>query len=424
MRKLSLVVIVTILAGASAVYMATKTTKVKVAPPPVVSAPTSAPLPRTFEELRADATAKIGQQKKTVAGNTVKVDLSPLAGRKLGGLYAKYLGIQPGIVPSSVEVSFGERMATMYHQKVNYTLCRKDKMGNLLPCKVASDTVLSQAPDLLARYIGSDKMPMNLPEFFSIADKKVSTAKKSIDWNALCKDSEYRLDTEKCKLLQALAANLSGRDIVAYGMTELLPSSEGDLNVRYMDVLLRNAGAQFLYYVPSLGDRYASLGVYQFTFLALREDEEATEGVSRVNVHVKETGEKLPGSVVKLSGHQHHTAAFYFAVNNLAHALKKLDKRQVAILSSIHKNRQDEVVVLVACAHHNPKNTFPVVKRWLDEEIKYSNAEKKGKEKKGAKKKKTPLSPPDFVRMFPKVADLHQYAVKSKNNLLAVYAVK
>lgn len=372
----------------------------------------------TYEERRDEAKEKIGGHKNGVLNNTVVVDLSPLVGKKLADLYAKYLGMESGPVPPTIKVSFDERMATMYNQKVEWKRCSK-KDPKL--CKVASDTVLSQAPELLRRYIESNKMKMNLKEFIAIADEKTALAKKSIDWTALCKSKVYRLNEKKCELLQAIVKNIRGKDMVAYGMTELLPSSEGETNVKYIDIILRNAGAQFLYYVPALGDGLASLGFYQFTFLALREDALRTEGSNVVSAYVGDKGEKIPGSVVALSGHQHHTAAFYFAVHNIASFLSRISPSQVATLGKIHNQHQDEMVILIACAHHAPSATFPVLAKWLDLKGKPITPKKV---KKNKKQKVVKPSEVDIVPMFPKRLDMKRYAEKSRNNLLAVYALK
>lgn len=375
--------------------------------------PTPTPTAKlTYEERRDLAAENIKKQKAELAGKSEVVDLRTLTAWKLGDLYAKYLGLSNGPIPPSATVSFEERMASMYHQKVNFKRCKKKDPTN---CKVASDTVLSQAPELLQRYIEGDKMKMDLKKFIAIADVKVAAGKKAIDWKALCKSRAYRLKEEKCKLLQDIVKNLRGEDMVAYGMTELLPSMDGELNHRYLDVLLKSAGAQFLYHVPALGDRYASLGLYQFTFLALREDDEKVEGTSVVNTFVKDANQKLPGSVVALTGHQHHTAAFYFAVHNIASAISRTNKKQTVTLMALHETHLSEMVILVACAHHAPGYTFPVFERWLDASAKAIELAKK----KGVKPEKV-----DIVPMFGTKADMRMYAYKSRNNLYTMYHPK
>lgn len=378
--------------------------------------------PKTHKELKEEAKKDIDGKKAEAKANTVTVDLSTLGKYKLSGLYATYLGLPKGEqVPSQVTVSFDERMATMYGRKVEYEKCPKDpKVLAKKGCVVASDTVLSHAPKLLDNYLQADKMKMSLNDFIKVAEEKVERAKRSIDWASLCKKG-YQLNAEKCELLKAIVGDLKGRDLVAYGMTELLSSDNGTLNARYMDVILRNAGAQFLYHVPALGDRYASLGLYQFTFFALRKDAEVTAGANVVNAFVHGEGEKIPGSVVMLSGHQHHTAAFYFAVNNLAWIISRLKSPEVATLARMNKQQPDAMVVIVACAHHHPGLTLSPVKTWLAAIEEARNPKpQKGKGKKAAKPAVKKEAPP-LVSLFSKTADMSNYAKKSQANLVAVY---
>lgn len=411
MKRIVFLVVI-ILAGIG-LYIDTKNSRNETTETPVMPQSKKPAKERSYVERRDDATQLIQDHKKEVADKLVKVELTALQGRKLADLYAMYLGIVPGPVPPISNVSFEERMATMYNQKVNFKHCKKKRPDD---CTVASDTVLNQAPDLLRAYTDSEKMKMDIKKFIAIADEKVVRGKKSIDWKALCMYSAYRLDDKRCSLLQAIVHNIQGKDMVAYGMTELLPTADGALNVLYTDILLRNAGAQFLYYVPALGDGLASLGFYQFTFLALREDGVRREGTNIVNTYVKSDGEKIPGSVVALSGHQHHTAAFYFAVHNIARFLSKINNHQIDTLRDIHNAHQDEMVIMVACAHHAPAATFPVVAKWLD--VKRVKVVKKSKNQKATSREV------DIVTMFPKKLDMRMYAEKSRNNLRAVYALK
>lgn len=373
------------------------------------------PVAEVYEVLRIRSAAKIEELKERVKGNTVLVDLSSLAGYRLGGLYAVYLGILPGPVPGKVKVSFDERMANMYHQKVMFEKCGQKDLSS---CTTSSETVLNHAPGLLEAYLSSDKMKMNLSQFIGIAEDRVRLAKLSMDWPALCRSAAYRLNKERCELLQSIVGELNGRDLIAYGMTELLSSSDGRLNVRYMDVLLRYAGAQFLYYVPALGDGYASLGLYQFTFYAIRKDAQRVEGVNVVNAFIKKGGEQVPGSVIYLRGHQHHTAAFYFAVHNLASLISGLKDSEFKTLKSVYHKMQAEMVVIVACAHHAPGYTRSAVIAWLKV---LDQATHPPKKKKGQKVK--PVNT-DLIPLLTLKADLRAYGMKTMGNLEAVYRVK
>ncbi len=374
------------------------------------------PKASTRDERKALARTLITSSKKEIKGAQY-VNLDSFSGRKAGDLYMKYLNLPKGPFPPYVTVSFDERMARMYEQKVEFARCSTNKL-QVKTCVWSSETVLAQAPLLLSQYLADDKMKMSLHDMVAIASERVKNAQSNLKMDALCKDNNYKLSLNECSLLKSIFVDITGKDLLAYGMTELLPSADGKFNVMYMNMLLREAGASFVYHVPALGDGYASLGLYQFTMFALRNDHEAVAGASRVNAFVQEGGMKIPDSVVYLRGHDHHTAAYFFAVNNVATLLRKLSDEQVATLAKLHKTHKGEMVMIIACAHHNPKHTFKTVARWLDAMEKYEArlaiAKKKGK---------AMPQEPYLEKMFPASADMRMYAIKSAANTVAMHSM-
>ena len=288
----------------------------------------------TKQERKDSAVSKVQQAAASQPLPSRAVYMTGLEGRLVADLYADYLGVPKGTrIPATLSVTFEERMSDLYQRKLMFQKC--DKKGN---CNDVSETVISQFPDLYKQYLDRDKKKMSLKEFIVITEKKIAAAKQSLNWNAVCRRYEDKKKTKKenekrCNLLQAVVSKLAGKDMLAYGMTELLPSNDGRFNTKYLDILLQNAGAEFLYRVPAMADGYASLGLYQFTMFAIRKDDEATEGASIINDFVKEGGEKIPDSVVKLSGHEHHVAAFYFAVHNIARLVTSLTSKGVETLA-------------------------------------------------------------------------------------------
>lgn len=356
------------------------------------------PVPITREERVIEAKKEVADAVVNALPKTVKVDLSTLTTYKLGDLYADYLGLKRGgKAPNSVEVSFEERMATLYQKKVSFERCNKKGV-----CKEASDTVLVQMPKLYKEYLAGDKQKMSFKDFVGVADRKVVDAKKSLDWEKVCKRYQPKVDQKglnekKCTLFKGVASKIVGKDMIAYGMTELLPSSEGRLNVPYTEVILKNAGASFLYHVPALGDELASLGFYQFTMYALRKDEEVIEGASIINSFVKDGGEKIPDSVVYLKGDQQHVAAFYFAVHNIARLVFSLSEKGVKALSGKHHDYQDEMVMYVAAAHHAPTDARKMTAKWINAGMSNGLLDSYGGHR------------------------IRRYAGKTKANLLAIY---
>ena len=347
-------------------------------------------VPTTREERKNASLEAIKVAKEEKAADKKTISLGPLAGRKLGDLYAKYLGLPSGLVPSHTDVSFDENLSKLFEQKINFERCNKKGI-----CKESTETVLSKVPELYSSYLISDKKKMSFKNFVAVANQKVNSGKKSLDWDKLCK--HYKLTQEKCQVNKAIISNLQGKDLIAYGMTELLPSSEGKLNVEYMDVLLQNAGTEFIYNIPALGDGLTSIGFYQFTMYSIRKDDESTDGASIVNAFVKEGGDKIPDSVVNLRGHEHHTAAFYFAVHNLSRLVASLSPKGVTILKGKHGNYQDEMVMYIAAAHHAPEPAKNMTKAWIQKNMSKSIFAAYGKHRIAA------------------------YAVKTKANLLSVY---
>ncbi|MBP6948589.1 MAG: hypothetical protein KBC41_00940 [Candidatus Pacebacteria bacterium] len=347
-------------------------------------------IPTTREDRKNASLEALKTAKEEKAGDKKTINLGPLAGRKLGDLYAKYLGLPNGSVPPHTDISFDENLSKLFEQKINFEKCNKKGV-----CKESTETVLSKVPELYENYLISDRKKMSFKNFVSVANQKVASGKKSLDWNKLCK--HYKLTQEKCQVNKAVISNLQGKDLIAYGMTELLPSSEGRLNVEYMDVLLQNAGAEFVYNIPALGDGLTSIGFYQFTMYAVRKDNQSTDGASIVNAFVKEGGDKIADSVVKLKGHEHHTAAFYFAVHNLSRLVASLSPKGVTILKEKHGNYQDEIVMYIAAAHHAPEPAKNMTKAWIQKNMSKSIFAAYGKH-----------------RIAP-------YALKTKSNLLAVY---
>ena len=335
-----------------------------------VGAVSSSPLPAasatsTREELRQAAQAATS----AVAANTLNkkkvIDLHSIAFRAHGSrrmvsdFYATNLGlpnVKGGVpLPDQIEVSFDVNMAGFWQKKVT----RED----------VSDSTLGKTPEILERYLKNPRGFTTLSTFVKDTDRVVQQAKQSLDWKRVC--IRYKLSKEKCAVLQEVTGLLQGKDFVAYGMTELLPN-DGRFNVKYLDMLLRNAGTSYLMHFPAMHDNMLSLGLYQFTSFALRKDEEETEGASIVNGFVKEGGLKIPDSVAYLVGNDHHVAAVYFAVHNLAKMLHRLDDKSIKSFAKRHKDFQDEMVMFIACAHHLPASAWKATASWIKSGMKSS----------------------------------------------------
>lgn len=306
--------------------------------------------------------------------------------RLVNDFYATNLGLphtKNGTpLPDELTVSFDANMAEFWKKKVGR--------------ESVTDSTLSKAPEILERYLQMPRGFTTLSDFIKSTDRVVEQAKKSLDWERLCK--RYKLESLKCTTLKSVTYSLRGKDFIAYGMTELLPQ-DGRFNVKYLDMLLKHAGTSYLMHFPAMHDDMLSLGFYQFTSFALRKDEEVTEGTSIVNGFVKEGGMKIPNSVAYLVGDDHHVAAVYFAVHNLAKMLYFLNDKSAKAFLRRHKDFQGEMVMFVASAHHLPGTAWTATKKWIEGGMKHA-----------------------LERSYPK--SIKFYAIKTHENLIALREMK
>lgn len=318
--------------------------------------PASAPSPKTKQEIEKEKQERKEEQKEKIDNHAKKtssttVDTSSIAGRKLGGLYSDLTGIT-GMVGVRHEIDFGELLADLWKRKLD----RK---------KVSEATV--KAADIpIARYVNEPKK-MTLKAFVGDAEKEVARVKANLNFEAACKG--YQLSQAECKMFRSLALDVRGVDLVAYGMTELMPSAEGDLNVKIMEILLRNAGSNYLFTIPALYDQMLSLGFYQFTSYAVNGS--SGQGASKMNTFLpKEV--RIPGSVIALKNGEHHRAAYLFALDNLANLAKRTNAKEFAALKKALKQKPADIVTFMATAHHAPGLALRCMKSWLSKGAKGS----------------------------------------------------
>lgn len=330
------------------------------------------------EKKPLDRKERAAQIRKEVSGQAVTVDLSPIQGRNLSDLYAKFLGRQNGVVPGSAPIDFEKNLAHLWAGKVE----RND----------SSDSTQANVNKVLA-YYHDNKSKMSLKKFVNLADTEVARAKTGVDWPRLC--HVERLSGDRCRILQAISKGIVGKDIVAYGMTEIFPTADGRLNVTYLDILLRHAGAEYVDSLPAIHDGYLSFGLYQFTSFAIYDHGKEKRGASIVNQTMAESA-RIPGSVIFLRNGDHHRAAYMFAIHNIATLLRLANKKETTILGKLHGEHPDEIVQFIAIAHHLPGPAIKGARRWMASGMKKELRVSLGKV-------------------------LGQYATKTQANLVALY---
>ncbi len=312
-------------------------------PAPALPSPTTKKDPKEEKKEALRAHAERSQ--------TAIVDMSSIEGRKLGGLYADITGVA-GTVGKRYEINYGDILANLWVRKIS--------RSNV------SEATVKAAEIPIQLYLNEPKK-MTLRQFVAEANSQVLLVKGKLDWAAACKG--YSLSAAECTTFKALATDVRGIDIVAYGMTEIMPSAEGDLNVKIMEILLRNAGSNYMFTIPALADQMLSLGFYQFTSYAVNSG--TAQGASKMNRFLPKEA-KIPGSVIALRNGEHHRAAYLFALDNLANLSKRTNDKEFAALKVALKKKPGDIVTFMATAHHAPGLALKSMKSWLSKGAKGS----------------------------------------------------
>jgi hypothetical protein len=285
-----------------------------------------------------------------------KYQTRSLAGKKLGDLFAVYTGIS-GEVPEEVYINFSRNLDAMWARK------RKVARENLSVKLVGSE--------LAREYRNKNAYNMTIGDYERHLNAVVVAMRKDINWEKVAVIEG--LDRREVNLVRKIVGSLNGRDLVAYSLTELMPGSDGDLNVAVFDFLLRNGGRRYVESIPAMFDRKVSFGPYQFTEYAWYENKGERRGGSRLNsalVH------PLPhGSVGRIRSDEHHIVALLLLVDNLSWIINRLDGKEFGVLERIWQSRHDDIVELVATAHHCPHGkhgAMGTARRWLDHGAKKS----------------------------------------------------
>ena len=283
-----------------------------------------------------------------------------LFGRRINhnSLYGKYLNLDSSIVPDRLVIDFYKQLEERWSIKeARYEVDKSAK---------------KTADEILIEYRSNPITEMDLSDYCNNSSNIANQVRVNLNWQAL--GNHFSLEPEKLSVLQMIASDINGEELMAYVMTELMPAPDGDLNKNILDFLLRNAGREFLEAIPAQGDKYNSFGPFQFTYLALAHTPTILNGVSAVNLYV-DKDQKIPGSVMLLRGDDHIRAAVMFVIYNLLVGIRKLSDKQLDTLKSVYKDYMSEIVQFVATAHHKPSHAYETLKRWLDKkgEVEYKD---------------------------------------------------
>jgi hypothetical protein len=336
-----------------------------------------------------------------------------LKGKKLPNLFGTYTGAPKDKVGDTIEVDFNEQLRKMWSAKREWMI-KKSK----IPERKVNNYVAVQTGRRLRSDYAKKRELATVKEYLQEIQIAIAEVKQNMDWQKLARIKG--LVTEELELVKKISLAITEKDILAYALTELMPSADGDLNAEVLEFLLKNAGKGYVESIPAMYDKKTSFGPYQFTEFALYEKGNSRRGASVVNGALPDNV-RIPGSVAKLRGSAHHKAAYMFMVDNICNLINR------ALLEKVHKTSQkglfrrsgrenncfevlnnkwpgskEDIMVFTALAHHLPYPAQTIALNWL---------------KSGGRGKVE-----DYVKIAGSLAqrDLPGYAKKTRANLKAL----
>ncbi len=199
---------------------------------------------------------------------------------------------------------------------------------------------------------------MTITTYVSLAGQAARDVRTAMYWQELAE--AYHLTSAQSALLTALLEKIGGKELIAYALTELMPSSDGRSNRAALNFLLQNAGREYVELLPAVNDRFTSFGPFQPTQFALYEVEER-RGASKTNQFLLKKM-RIPGSVQELRGDAHFRMAILFVIDNLASIVGMVEDGNLPDAKTV---RSADLVSIVACAHHQPAPCRTAGARWL-----------------------------------------------------------
>jgi hypothetical protein len=269
-----------------------------------------------------------------------------LAGRKFGDLFSEYTGIR-GVVPENAQIDFEFLLQEMWEKKEQLSGHNKETVAT--------------GRNLRREYQENQNEPINLDSYINRVNAVIVEVRNKLDYKAL--QTAKHLDEKQLALVKEICSSINGKDLMAYCLTELMPSTDGSLNAEVMDFLLRSGGSQYVERIPAVHDSKTSFGPYQFTDNAIYDTGIEQRGASIINRCLPKASQ-IPGSVAKLRGIDHHKAAFLFLMENVANLVHKINEKQRETLNQ-KKHRKEDLIAYIATAHHGPSVALHNAIHWL-----------------------------------------------------------
>lgn len=273
-----------------------------------------------------------------------------LEGHKFSSLFSDYTSIK-GEVPEIAEIDFQKQLEDLWERKKHVSSDRS--------------VVQTTGDQLVKEYDEELHGEVSLDEYQKSIDEIIDEDNRELDWNKIAEVKN--MNSKERKLAEEVTKILDAKSIIAYSLTELMPSMNGELNKNVLAFLLQNAGTRYVNSIPAVYDPMTSFGPYQFTSYALYDANGERRGASIIN---KALPEKLqiPGSVAKLRGNDHHRAAHLFMINNICDLVKRSENTKGWKSLKKDKDRmKKEITLFCATAHHMPAVAIGRGATWLDE---------------------------------------------------------
>lgn len=254
---------------------------------------------------------------------------------KFGPLLNSYFGgVGEPDVPTTATINYTESLKNMWDKKLTFP--------NVSPATRKS------APKVIERFERDAPLYLSIEDVAWIANYEAQNSRNSIDWFALC--DRLKMNARQCENSIHAAKRINGTVLVSYSMTELMPGTNGKLNVKLYDKLTQTAGWTYVSAIPAMHDKKLSFGPYQFTSFAIYDDGKKADGASIVSRFAER---KIPSSVMTLGYNDQHVAANYFAIYNIMRANKRFKDGIRPQCFGGHN-----LPIFIATAHNNPKEAI------------------------------------------------------------------
>lgn len=300
-----------------------------------------------FVDQPAAPSQSIVAENPIVAKSTV-VDYTTLKDTGLSRISFSYLGFA-GDIPDTNTINWNASARQLWNQK--------------LEIDGVSGATRNAADDVVARYQTAPAEQMTIEQHINQLDDELTKVKADLNWGSICVD--FDLDVSTCRSFVLTSYWIDAKALTAYSMTELMPYRNGEQNYALMNLYMTNGGRNFLDVVPALGDRYLSMGRYQFTSFAVGRDDDGLRPANRIGSYSAHYN--IPGSVVSLTGIENDRAAYYFTVYNLLSLFRSMNENQLAKYDRFCDNHKAEMIQYIATAHHNPKWAKRRALEWIND---------------------------------------------------------